>query len=152
MEVILIVSSIDNGGSGPLVVFWTIFWYILAQQGENLAWEPRFCTRATLAHFWRPPTRAVLDHLDHFLVHFGATGGAFGLGAPFLYQGRLWRTWTKKWSILAQQGEPLAWEHRFCTRAPPIVYTRATLAHTPSRPSPILGRLWRTPQVAHRLY
>ena len=34
------ISSIDNGGSGPLVVFWTIFWYILTQQGETLAWEP----------------------------------------------------------------------------------------------------------------
>ena len=77
--------------------------------------------------------------------------------------------WTNKWSILAQQGGPLAWEPRFYTgatlahfwRTPqaahrlywrtsgahpksPIAYIRATLAHIPSRPSPILGRFWRT--------
>ena len=61
--------------------------------------------------FWR--TCCFLDHfggLDHLLVHFGATGGAFGLGAPFLYQGQLWRTF----------GAHLK---------PPIAYTRAVLVH-----------------------
>ena len=92
--VAIYTSSIDNGGSGPLVVFWTIFWYILAQQGENLAWEPFLLFRGLrapllffggLGGFWT--TCCLLVHfggLDQQMVHFGATGGTFGLGAPFL--------------------------------------------------------------------
>ena len=114
------LSSIDNGGSGALVVFWTIF----APELSSIDNGPG--AFFTLLRTKSPPITAhlffggsgVLAHLDHFLVHFGATGGASGLGAPFLHK---------------------------CDSG-------ALLAHTPSRPSSILGRLWHTPQVAHRLY
>ena len=110
------------GGSGPLVVFWTIFWYILAQQGETLAWEPRFCTRGD--------SGALLAHRPLFIL-----GGSGPLG-PFF--GPFWRNRGSLYSL----GAPFVHQGD----------SGALLAHTPSRPSSILGRLWRTPQVAHRLY
>ena len=83
---------------GPFWRTWTICWSILAQQGEPLAWEPRFCARVALAHFWRTP----------------------------------------------QAAHRLYWRDSGSYPKSPIAYIRATLAHTPSRPSPILGRFWRT--------
>ena len=56
------------------------------------------------------------------------------------------RTWTIFWRNMGP-GSPVftpGWRTSGAHPKSPIVYTRATLAHTPSRPSPILGRFWRT--------
>ena len=62
------------------------------------------------------------------MVHFGATGWR-----TCCFFGPFWGVGPTNGPFWRNRG---AWEPRFCARA--------TLAHTPSRPSSILGRLWRT--------
>ena len=156
-------SSIDNGGSGPLVVFWTIFLYILAQQGENLAWEPFLLFRGlrapivilggTLVVFWSTSIAWGVVVVFFWLPLFwwcnrGRPFGATRLpGASFLYQGVVfWRRWAPLfWWRAAQQGSlvfvPLGpfFGATLVQPAPFLYRGGALLAHNPSRPSSILA-------------
>ena len=73
------------------------------------------------------------------LAHLLFVGLFLGVGPT---NGPFWRNRGSLWP-----GSPVfipGWRTSGAHPKPPIVYTGALLAHTPSRPSPILGRFWRT--------
>ena len=104
-------SSIDNGGSGALVVFLDHFWTTVVHAPELSSIDNGGSGPLGPGAFF-----TLLRALSPLLQPIFILWGARGVLAHLLFFGLFWGGWTICWSILAQQGEPLAWEPRFCTR------------------------------------